>query len=97
MLPCDDLIGVINLPLNLLDLSQESGKLYTCLIGHDSKDEKVTKDTARMNLKISAQSAEIFNLKLEMVSICILKSKRFKKALAEYYFKDLRWNLVKLL
>ena len=72
MLPCDDLMGLINLPLNLLDLSQESGKLYTCLIGHDSKDEKVTKDTARMNLKISAQSAEIFNLKLEMVSICIL-------------------------
>ena len=74
MLPCDDLIGVINLPLNLLDLSQESGKLYTCLIGHDSDNEKVTNDTARMNLKISAQSSEIFNLKLEMVSFCVSTS-----------------------
>ena len=72
---CDDLIGVINLPVSLLDLSQESGKLYTCLIVHDSCNGKAMKssgrrDVARMNLKISAQCSEIFSLKLELVSKC---------------------------
>jgi hypothetical protein len=68
----DDLIGVVRLPVVLLDLSGTSS-MYTCLILHDIKRNGNSSglshlDAAKLNLKLSEQASQIYDLELKLVS-----------------------------
>ena len=66
-------------------LSQESEKLYRCLIIHDSDNNKMTTDEAIMSSMITEQSSELSILKSDLVctlanfeiSFCLIQSPPF--------------------
>ena len=65
-----ELMGSIRLPLPMLDLSGKSVQ-YTCLILHHSnKGHTISSlDAAKLNLKLSEQANQIYQLELKIVSV----------------------------
>ena len=66
----DDLMGSIRLPLPMLEMSGKSVQ-YTCLILHHSENGHTISsvDAAKLNLKLSEQANQIYQLERKLVSM----------------------------
>lgn len=66
----DELIGIIRVPLSQVDLLKPVAKHYSCLIVNQSEDRGLvtlnSDDAALMNLKISDQNAQIYDLQVRL-------------------------------
>eukprot|EP00094_Tigriopus_californicus_P000452 TCALIF_00439-PB protein Name:"Similar to MRC1 Macrophage mannose receptor 1 (Homo sapiens)" AED:0.06 eAED:0.07 QI:7/0.88/0.83/1/0.74/0.69/36/84/3089 len=81
----DELIGIIRVPLSQVDLLQPVAKHYTCLIINQSDNNgQVTlnsDDSALMNLRISEQNTQIYDLEVRLKST----QEKFNKLSREYH------------